>query len=57
MLDADLFANLDKRLTKQFGYSKLAYEIENFQVFFNRSRIDSLNLDFGKIKESTIDYL
>lgn len=57
LLDADLFANLDKRLTKQFGYSKLAYEIENFQVFFNRSRIDSLNLDFGKIKESTIDYL
>ena len=57
LLDADLFANLDKRLTKQFGYSKLAYEIENFQVFFNRPKIDSLNLDFGKIKESTIDYL
>ena len=57
LLDADLFANLDKKLTKQFGYSKLAYEIENFQVFFNRPKIDSLNLDFGKIKESTIDYL
>jgi hypothetical protein len=57
LLDADLFANLDKRLTKQFGYSKLAYEIENFQIFFNRPKIDSLNLDFGKIKESTIDYL
>jgi len=57
LLDADLFTNLDKKLTKQFGYSKLAYEIENFQVFFNRPKIDSLNLDFGKIKESTIDYL
>ena len=57
LLDADLFANLDKKLTKQFGYSKLAYEIENFQVFFNRPKIDSLNLDFVKIKESTIDYL
>jgi len=57
LLGEDLYTNLDKKLTKEFGYSKLAYEIENFQVFFNKQKIDSLNLDFEKIKASTINYL
>ncbi|MEI7503002.1 MAG: alkaline phosphatase PafA [Paludibacter sp.] len=57
LLAADLESNLDKTLQTQFGSDKLVFGVENFQVFFNKPRIDSLKLDFEKIKLATVDYL
>ena len=57
LLGEDLVKNLDKKLTKHFGYNQLVYDIENFQVFFNKPKIDSLKLNFEEIKITTIEYL
>ena len=57
LLGADLESNLEKSLEKQFGFDKLVFGFENFQVFFNKPKIDSLKLDFEKIKVATVDYL
>ncbi len=44
-------------LKQKFGDDKLVTAVDNFQVYFNKARIDSLNLDFDKIKASTVDFL
>jgi arylsulfatase A-like enzyme len=57
LLSNNLGVNLDKTLSKVFGAEKLILGIDNFQVFFNKARIDSLNLDFDKIKSTTVKAL
>jgi len=57
LLAKDLESNLENILDKQFAASHLVYGIENFQVTFNKNRIDSLKLDFQKIKNTTVDFL
>jgi len=57
LLAKDLESNLENILDKQFESSHLVFGIENFQVTFNKNRIDSLKLDFQKIKNSTVDFL
>ena len=56
-LGKDLKADLENVLDKQFGSSLLVTGIENFQVTFNKERIDSLKLDFDNIKSSTVSFL
>jgi len=56
-LDASLKTTLESMLDKQFGTEHLVTGIENFQVTFNKNRIDSLNLDLDKIKSSTVSFL
>jgi len=56
-LGKDLESNLETMLDKQFGTTHLVYGIENFQVTFNKNKIDSLNLDMDKIKTSTVNFL
>jgi len=56
-LGKDLEANLEKVLTKEFGANHLLFGIDNFQVAFNRNKIDSLKLDYEKIKAVTINFL
>jgi len=56
-LGKDLKADLENVLDKQFGSSLLVTGIENFQVTFNKDRIDSLKLDFDNIKSSTVSFL
>lgn len=55
LLSKNLENNLSKTLKTQFGKDNLILGIENFQVFFNISRIDSLHLDMEKIKTATIN--
>ncbi len=57
LLGKDLETNLDKTLEKEFGTNQLVFGIENFQVFLNKDRIDSLKLDIEKIKSVTVNYL
>jgi len=56
-LGKDLKTDLEKTLDTQFGSNNLVTGIENFQVTFNKDRIDSLQLDFDKIKSSTVNFL
>ena len=56
-LGKDLKTDLEKTLDTQFGSNNLVTGIENFQVTFNKDRIDSLQLDFDKIKSSTVSFL
>jgi len=56
-LGKDLKTDLEKTLDTQFGSNNLITGIENFQVTFNKDRIDSLQLDFDKIKSSTVNFL
>jgi hypothetical protein len=49
--------NLENNLDRQFGSTRLLLGIDNFQVSFNRNRIDSLKLDFKNIKEAVMNYL
>jgi len=56
-LGKDLKTDLEKTLDTQFGSNNLITGIENFQVTFNKDRIDSLQLDFDKIKSSTVSFL
>jgi Type I phosphodiesterase / nucleotide pyrophosphatase len=57
LLSNNLKANLEKSLNKTFGSEKLILGIENFQVSFDKARIDSLKLDFDKIKSVTVKCL
>ena len=56
-LGKDLETNLENLLDSQFASSKLVFGIDNFQVTFNKNRIDSLKLDFNKIKSTTVNFL
>ena len=56
-LGKDLETELEETLDKQFASSRLVFGIDNFQVTFNKNRIDSLKLDFDKIKSSTVNFL
>jgi len=56
-LGKDLETELEETLDKQFASSRLVFSIDNFQVTFNKNRIDSLKLDFDKIKSSTVNFL
>ena len=56
-LGKDMETDLENILDKQFASSKLVFGIDNFQVTFNKNRIDSLKLDFDKIKSSTVNFL
>jgi len=56
-LGKDLETNLENLLDSQFASSKLVFGIDNFQVTFNKTRIDSLKLDFNKIKSTTVNFL
>lgn len=48
---------LNKMLENKYGTANLIRAIKNYQVNFNLNKIDSLQLDFAKIKKTTIDYL
>jgi predicted AlkP superfamily pyrophosphatase or phosphodiesterase len=56
-LGKELGRNLDKTLLNQFGANHLILDIDNFQVYFNKNKIDSLKLDFEKIKTTTVNFL
>jgi arylsulfatase A-like enzyme len=53
----DLKQKLESYLDKQFSSAHLVVDMENYQVYFNKILIDSLKLDFDKIKTSTIAFL
>ena len=57
LLNKDMKKNLENTLDKQFGSNKLVTGIENFQVTFNKFRIDSLKLNMEMIKTSTVKFL
>jgi predicted AlkP superfamily pyrophosphatase or phosphodiesterase len=57
LLGKNLETDLEKTLEKQFGTSNLVFGVDNFQVFLNKDRIDSLKLDIEKIKATTVNYL
>jgi predicted AlkP superfamily pyrophosphatase or phosphodiesterase len=57
LLDKELENNLNKTLLQQFGHHHLTLGTDNFQVTFNKAKIDSLKLDFEKIKAATIEFL
>lgn len=44
-------------LKQKFGDGQLVTAVDNFQVYFNKARIDSLGLDFDKIKTATVNFL
>jgi predicted AlkP superfamily pyrophosphatase or phosphodiesterase len=52
-----VLSNLENSLDRQFGSTRLILGIDNFQVTFNRNRIDSLKLDMKNIKEAAMNYL
>lgn len=52
-----VFDDLEKDLDSRFGSTRLLLGIENYQVTFNKNRIDSLKLDMNKIKAATLSYL
>jgi len=56
-LDKDLQTSLETKLDKQFGTNRLVLGLDNFQVTFNKNKIDSLRLDFDQIKTSTVNFL
>lgn len=57
LLGKDFMSEIEKALDTQFGSDNLVLGIDNFQVSFNTARIDSLHLDFDKIKAVTVNYL
>lgn len=57
LLGKDLVSNLENLLDTQFGTDRLVLGVDNFQVSFNTFKIDSLHLDFDKIKAVTVNYL
>lgn len=57
LLGKELETGLEKTLEKQFGTNQLVFGVDNFQVFLNKNRIDSLKLDVEKIKAVTVNYL
>ena len=56
-LGKELETNLEKTLEDQFGANHLIFGVDNFQVTFNRNKIDSLKLDFEKIKATAVNFL
>ncbi|HJV78512.1 MAG TPA: alkaline phosphatase PafA [Paludibacter sp.] len=56
-LGKELETNLEKTLEKEFGVNHLMFGVDNFQVTFNKIRIDSLKLDYEKIKAATVNFL
>jgi arylsulfatase A-like enzyme len=56
-LEEKVEKNINKTLEKEFGTTRLVFGVDNFQVTFNKNRIDSLKLDFDKIKAATVNYL
>lgn len=57
ILSQKMERELEKLLKQKFGADQLMFGIDNFQVFYNKARIDSLGLDFNLIKSTTISYL
>lgn len=57
LLAKDFKNDIENTLDAQFGSDNLVLGIDNFQVSFNTARIDSLHLDFDKIKAVTVNYL
>ena len=57
LLDKEMENKLNKTLLQQFGHNHLALATDNFQVTFDKTKIDSLKLDFEKIKAVTIEFL
>jgi len=57
LLSKDLENNLVKTIEKQFGAKKLILGTDNFQITYNKDRIDSLKLNLNDIKSATINYL
>jgi len=57
LLERGFDASIGDMLQKKFGADRLTLAIDNFQVYFNKARIDSLGLDFDKIKIATVDFL
>lgn len=53
----DMEQQLNSALEKQFGANKLILGTENYQIFFNKNKIDDLKLDFTTIKKATIEQL
>ncbi|MDD3080214.1 MAG: alkaline phosphatase family protein [Paludibacter sp.] len=53
----NLQQNIENVLNKQFNTTNLILGIDNYQVFFNKHRIDSLRLDFSAIKAETVKTL
>ena len=56
-LGKELQSNMEKTLEKEFGANHLIFGIDNFQVAFNKIRIDSLKLNYEKIKATAVDFL
>ncbi len=52
-----LKSELNKKLEAKFGTANLVRAIKNYQVNFDLNKIDSLQLDFSKIKKTAIEYL
>lgn len=57
ILPKSIEANLEQRLKKQFGADNLVFSTDNFQITYNKARIDSLNLDFDLIKTVSVNFL
>jgi predicted AlkP superfamily pyrophosphatase or phosphodiesterase len=57
ILSQVVFKNLENDLDRQFGSTRLILGFDNFQVTFNRNRIDSMKLDMRNIKEAAMVYL
>jgi predicted AlkP superfamily pyrophosphatase or phosphodiesterase len=57
ILSPMVYKNLENDLDRRFASTHLLLGIDNFQVTFNRNRIDSLKLDMKNIKDAAMDYL
>ncbi|MDD2797276.1 MAG: alkaline phosphatase family protein [Bacteroidales bacterium] len=57
ILSQKIESNLESLLKQKFGADKLTFGIDNFQVFYNKARIDSLNIDFDLVKSTTVNFL
>lgn len=57
LLSKDIENELERTLEAQFGAKKLFFGFDNFQVAFNKNRIDSLKLNFENIKSATMNFL
>ena len=57
LLSPNLESNLKKTIQKEFGSDSLVFGIDNFQVAFNKAKIEALKLDFDKVKAVAVDFL
>jgi predicted AlkP superfamily pyrophosphatase or phosphodiesterase len=57
LMDKGMISNLQDELQKQTGEPKLVLGYDNFQLYLNKNRIDSLKLDIEKIKTIAINFL